>query len=304
MTRRADLPKFIEPMLAKPGAAFDSDDYLFEIKWDGTRTLAFIESSGYRLVNRRRIDMTDRYPEFSFLGDLEPGTVLDGEVVMLNRGKSDFNALMRREQSRSPLKIRSLARVLPATFIVFDILYDGYQSLMKRPLQQRRDRLQEIVTECGQPYLILSEGIVGKGKAFFREVSAHGLEGLIGKRLQTPYMPGKRTDAWIKIKKGETVCCVIIGFLPSGKDDFQSLILAAERDGELHHVGQVGTGFNAALRKKINRLIWSRLRSKPVIPCKIKGKWIEPGLYCLVHCMERTVNGHLRAPAFKGLVEE
>ena len=303
MTRRGDLPEFIEPMLAKPGSPFDSEEYLFEIKWDGTRTLAFIERSGYRLVNRRRIDMTERYPEFSFLSGKKPGTVFDGEVAVLNHGKSDFQALMSREQSRSPLKIRTLARVLPATFIIFDLLYDGYQSLMKRPLHERRARLREIVKESSQPFFIFSEGIVGQGKAFFQEVSALGLEGLIAKRLSSPYLPGERTDAWIKIKKGEIVCCAIIGFLPSGKDDFRSLILAAETDGKLHHVGQVGTGFNATLRKKINRLLGSRLRAKPVIPCKIKGKWVEPGLFCLVHCMERTASGHLRAPAFKELVE-
>jgi DNA ligase D-like protein (predicted ligase) len=298
-----ELPKFIRPMLAKPGVPFDSDDYLFEIKWDGTRTLAFIDRSGYRLVNRRQVDMTSRYPEFSFLGQIKPGTVVDGEVVVLRRGKPDFRLLMSREQTQSSLKIRNLARTLPATYIVFDLLYDGYESVIAQPLQVRRERLQQLVKQCDQPHLVLSEGIVGKGKAFFREACAQELEGVIAKRLQSRYMPDQRTDAWIKIKRGETVCCAIIGFLPSGKDDFRSLILAAERGGVLHHVGQVGSGFDMSLRKKLNALVWSRLRAKPIIPCKIKGKWIEPGLYCLVHCMERTASGHLRAPSFKELLE-
>jgi bifunctional non-homologous end joining protein LigD len=298
-----ELPKFIPPMLAKPGTPFDSDEYLFEIKWDGTRTLAFIDHSGYRLVNRRKVDMTSRYPEFSFLEQIKPGTVFDGEVVVLNKGKPDFGLLMSREQSRSSLKIRTLCRTLPATYVVFDLLFDGYASIMAQPLQARRERLRQLVKECDQPYFVLSEGIVGKGKAFFQEACAQNLEGVIAKRLQSRYLPDQRTDAWIKIKRGETVCCAIIGFLPSGKDDFRSLILAAETDGVLHHVGQVGTGFDMSLRKKLNALLWSRLRAKPIIPCKIKGKWIEPGLYCLVHCMERTASGHLRAPSFKGLVE-
>src|SRR5262245_40158632 len=122
MSRRAkELPKFIAPMLARPGQAFDSPDYTFEIKWDGTRVLAFVDNDGYRLLNRRAADLTSRYPEFSFLSKLPHGTVLDGEVVVLRHGKSDFSALMTREHARTPLKIRNLARALPATFVVFDV---------------------------------------------------------------------------------------------------------------------------------------------------------------------------------------
>src|SRR5438128_9462476 len=108
------LPAFITPMLALPGKAFDSDDYLFEIKWDGTRTLAFLEQGAYRLVNRRKVDLTHRYPEFAFLADLAPGTVLDGEIVVLKQGKSDFPSLLSREQARSEMRVRNLAKAMPA----------------------------------------------------------------------------------------------------------------------------------------------------------------------------------------------
>jgi DNA ligase D-like protein (predicted ligase) len=305
MTRGVrNLPGFIVPMLAKPGTPFDSDDYLFEIKWDGTRTLAFIDAEGYRLVNRRHVDLNYRYPEFSFLSKLEPGTVLDGEIVVLRQGKPDFGLLMSREQARSPLKIRSLARAQTATYIVFDLLYDRFESIMEQPLKARRERLRQLVKECGQPQLVLSEAIAVRGIATFEHACAQQLEGVVAKRVLSRYLPGQRTDAWIKIKRGETVCCAIIGFVPSGKDDFRNLILAAETGGVLHHVGQVGSGFDMTLRKKLNALLRGRLRDKPIIPCKIKGKWIEPGLYCLVHCMERTASGHLRAPAFKELLEQ
>src|SRR6516225_2958651 len=100
------LPSFIPPMLAKLGKPFDSENYSFEIKWDGTRTLAFIERDRYRLVNRRHIQITERYPEFAFLQKLPAGTVLDGEMVVLSGGKSDFHRLQAREQAQQPLKIR------------------------------------------------------------------------------------------------------------------------------------------------------------------------------------------------------
>lgn len=301
-----ELPPFIAPMLAKTGAPFDSDQHLFEIKWDGTRTLAFLDRAAYRLLNRRQADMTGRYPEFAFLGQLPRGIVLDGEFVVLSQGKPDFGLLQSRDHARSDLKIRNLAKSLPATYIVFDLLYLNFREQMSLPLQARREKLAGLLKAWGQPRLVLSEGIVGQGKAYFHEVCKQGLEGIVAKRLNSRYLPGQRTDAWIKIKKGETVTCAIIGFVPAAGDeeDFRSLILAADVAGELRHVGQVGTGFNLAMRQKINGLLRARLRSKPVIPCTIKGKWIEPVLFCRVHCMETTGRGHLRAPTFQGLLEE
>ena len=302
--KSVQLPAFIAPMLAKPGAPFDSPEHLFEIKWDGTRTLAFVERDGYRLVNRRRVDMTERYPEFAFLGKLPPGTVLDGEMVVLHNGKPDFPLLLSREQSRSPRKIQSLARTLPATLVVFDQIYEDYQPLLTKPLSQRREHLAKLVERCGDPHLVLSQGVVGNGVAFFEGACAQGLEGAVAKRLSSPYQPGQRTGAWIKIKRSETVQCAIVGFLPSGKNDFRSLILAAQEGDKLRYVGKVGTGFNRALRDRLNRLLWARLRDRPLVPCKVRGNWVEPGLYCTVRCMERTAGGELRAPAFGELIVE
>jgi bifunctional non-homologous end joining protein LigD len=299
-----ELPAFIPPMLAKPGMPFDSAEHLFEIKWDGTRTLSFIDQGRYRLVNRRRVDMTDRYPEFAFLAQLPPGTMLDGEMVVLRDGKPDFGLLQSREQSRTPLKIRTLARSTPASYIVFDLLYENFQSVMARPLQARRERLRELVKPYGQGRLVLSEGIVGQGKAFFQEACRQGLEGVVAKRLQSSYLPGRRTDAWIKIKRSALIDCAIIGFVPAGQDDFRSLILAAQDQGQLRCVGKVGTGFPNKLRRRLNELLWARLRPKPLVPCRIRGKWVEPGLYCRVSCMERTSSGELRAPVFEELIEE
>src|SRR6266446_3084385 len=143
-----ELPRFVPPMLAKPGVPFDSQEHLFEIKWDGTRVLAFLDSRGYRLVNRHRVDVTDRYPELGFLNDLPAGTVLDGEVVVLRQGKPDFGSLLSRNQTQAPLKIKTLARTFPATYVVFDLLYDRFQSLLALPLVARRQRLEAMIRDC------------------------------------------------------------------------------------------------------------------------------------------------------------
>ena len=183
---------------AKPGVPFDSSEYLFEIKWEGTRVLAFVERGGYRLVNRHRADVTDRYPELGFLSSLPAGTVLDGEVVVLRQGKPDFGSLLSRNQTRAPLKIKTLARTFPATYVVFDLLYDRFQSLLALPLAARRQRLEAVIRDCANPRLVHSEGIVGQGRAYFEAVCREGLEGVVAKRLDGRYRPGRRV--WIKIK--------------------------------------------------------------------------------------------------------
>ena len=198
-----ELPRFVPPMLAKSGDPFDSPEHLFEVKWDGTRVLAFVESRGYRLVNRHRVDVTDRYPELGFLHDLPAGVVLDGEVVVLRQGKPDFGLLLSRNQARASFKIQFRARILPVTYIVFDLLYERYESLLAQPLGTRRKRLEKLIQGCAHPRLVFSQGVVGSGKAFFAEICHQGLEGMMAKRLASRYRPGRRTGAWIKIKPRE-----------------------------------------------------------------------------------------------------
>jgi DNA ligase D-like protein (predicted ligase) len=302
-TPRKSLPQFIPPMLAQLGEPFDSVSHLFEIKWDGTRTLAFIEGGTYRLTNRHDIDMTARYPEFAYLAALPPGTILDGETVVLRGGKPDFAQLLTREQTRGPLKIRSLARTLPATYIVFDLLYEGFQSTMDLPLNGRRARLRRLLAKVDSPHLLLSEGWVGAGRNLFVKATAEDLEGVIAKRLSSSYQPGKRTDAWIKIKKRSELLCAIIGFLPNGPDDFRSLILAVEEVGCLRCVGKVGTGFDDRLRRRIAAMLSARLVPHTTVPNKIRSAlWVSPGLFCRVSFLERTAGGELRAPSFKELI--
>jgi ATP-dependent DNA ligase len=248
--------------------------------------------------------MTERYPEFDIFSRLPPGTILDGEMVLLKNGKPDFALLGSREHTRSPFRIATLARSIPATYIVFDLLYQTFTSIMSLPLQERRDRLGRLVQQVHSPRLVLSEGVVGQGKAFFEEAVRQNLEGAVAKRLSSPYLPGKRTDAWIKIKRAASVMCAIIGFVPSGPRDFRSLIIATEVDGQLQCCGKVGSGIDRAMQAKLNELLWPRLQKKPLIPCKIRGKWVTPGLYCKVSYLERLPSGEFRAPVFQELLVE
>ncbi len=118
MSNPSPLPLFLRPMLAQAGRPFDSDQHLFENKWDGIRALAFIEQAGYRLVSRHGLELGALFPELAVLGDLPPGTLLDGELVVLRRGKPDLSLVQSRQQLRSGHKIRVRARTIPAAYIV------------------------------------------------------------------------------------------------------------------------------------------------------------------------------------------
>lgn len=297
------LPSFVEPMLAASGQPFDSDLHLFEIKWDGSRGLAFIDSDGYRLINRRKNDVTQRYPEFDFLAGLPPGTVLDGEIVVLDGGKPDFNLLQGREQTRLPRRIAAASKTTPATYVVFDLLYAGFRSTMQRPLVERRELLREMTSAAVHERWVMSEGTTGAGREFFTQAVARGLEGVMAKRLDSRYLAGKRSPAWVKIKRQQRLLCAVIGYLPSGEKDFRSLVLAAEENGELRFVGKVGSGIGEKVRAVLNRLLRAGHRERPVIPCRERAVWVQPGIYCWVSCMERTKQGELRAPVFEGLYE-
>ncbi len=299
MTPRQRLPEFIAPMLAQPGEPFDSPEHLFEVKWDGTRALLFVESDGYRLVNRRQRELTERYPEFESFAELPPGTVLDGEVIVLRNGKPDFECLLSREQARSPLRWQAGALEYPATFVVFDQLYDRFRPLLREPLTARRKTLEEVVKLGGDVRLVFSDGVVGDGVKFFDAVCQKGLEGMVAKRLTSTYTPGQRSDAWVKVKPRRSLNCVVIGYL-TRENEFRSLALAAVGDaGELRYVGKVGSGLREKSREELFSLLKSRHRAKPIVPCALAAHWVEPGVYCKVSYLERSSKGLLRGPVFE-----
>jgi bifunctional non-homologous end joining protein LigD len=308
------LPHFIEPMLAVKGEAFDSAEHLFEIKWDGTRALVFVEGGSYRIMNRRRRDITHRYPELSCLKTLPDGTVLDGEIVVIEGGRPNFEALQRRDQPGNLAVIRRRSHSLPATYVVFDQLVHRHRPIMGEPCALRREIAAASVCGCEGPQVIMSDGVVGGGKAYFLEACRRGLEGMLAKRLDSPYLPGKRSSAWVKIKRRQSAPCVVIGYTPAetasgalDPADFRALILASDVEGALRYVGRVGSGFTVETRERVNRLLREAgTVAKPVTftagsASERTAIWLEPKVYCYVSFMERTRDGHLRAPVFEGI---
>jgi DNA ligase D-like protein (predicted ligase) len=296
-------------MLAKIGEPFDDPGWIFEIKWDGTRALTFVEGGGeWRLKNRKGTPRRDAYPELAGLAGLPPGTIVDGEITVLVDGKPSFEGMLRREQAHGERRVATLSRSLPAIYVVFDLLWRRGEPITDWPLADRRDALREVLAATGgDERIVFSDGVVGDGRATFEEACRQELEGVVAKRLSARYLPGKRTDSWLKIKRTQIAFCVVLGFLPAGESDLRSLVIGLEDDGRLVPAGRVGSGLDDATRRDLNARLRPLVRESPVIDVAPPGTepvlWVEPEVFCRVKFLERTPDGQLRAPVFMGLAE-
>ena len=304
------LPAFIPPMLAKIGKPFDDPAWLFEIKWDGTRALAFAEGGDYRLLNRKKNDARPRYPELAGLASLPDGTVLDGEITVLVDGRPSFHGMLQREQARGDARVRMLSKSLPAVYVVFDQLYDRGEPILDLPLSARREVLGGTLRGFdGGGRVVLSEGVTGGGLAYFEEAERRELEGVVAKRLDSRYLPGRRTEAWQKIKRTQHVPCAVLGYFPDGTRAVSSLVVATEEGGALVLAGRVGSGLDDAMRTTLRRLLETHRVDRPLLPdagaVVTSGEtvhWVEPAVFCEVKFLERTPDGLLRAPVFVRLL--
>jgi len=306
------LARTIAPMLAVAAdEPFDSPAFAFEPKWDGVRTLAFVDGGEVRLQTRNLLDCTRQYPEIE-LGTAEAVTgayhaILDGEIVALDeRGVPSFQRLQPRMHQQDEGAIRKLRRSTPVVYNVFDLLHVDGTDLLRRPLRERQKLLEDVLTPMGQ--IRRSEPFVGTGRALFEAVREQGLEGIVAKRLDSPYTHG-RSAAWVKIKAVRTMDCVIGGWT-AGQGGraatLGALLLGIYRDdGGLVPVGHVGTGFDERTLKDL--LVTLRERESPSSPFAREprvnqpARWCLPELVCEVQYTEMTNDGTLRQPTYRGL---
>jgi len=292
-------------MLAVQAPPFDSPDHLYEIKWDGYRGLAYLNDRTI-LLSRNQLDLTPRFPELQelHLRVKQKPTILDGEIVVLQDGKPSFTALQGRGKLSDPLKIKRLARQAPAVFIAFDILFKGGENVMSLPARSRKEILEEFVDQG--PDLLISQYVVESGIDFFKAVSEAGLEGVVAKRLDSPYLPGKRSGYWKKIRRIQSVELVICGWEKGeGERRLGSLILAGYHEGRWCYMGKVGTGFNRDEEQRLIEMLRSLELKIPVFTPP-KGefrcpRWVKPELVCEVTFSEISPDGRLRHPSYKGI---
>ena len=194
------LPRLL-PMLAVPAAPFDSAEYSFELKWDGIRALAAVETAGWRLWGRELADYTARYPELEVLCRLPVGTLVDGELVAFDAdGRPDLPRLLRRHGLTDPWRIAQARHWCPVRYVLFDLLYHAGRCLLREPLARRRLLLAEVCERLDLGQVQFSDAVVGQGTALYVAALAQGHEGVMAKRLASTYRSGRRSLAWRKIK--------------------------------------------------------------------------------------------------------
>jgi len=319
---RAPHPAAVAPALATLAAVPPAgDEWLHELKHDGVRVLGHVSGargggSGeaaaerVRLVSRSGRDQTALYPEIAeALAALVADTaILDGEIVTLDAaGRADFQRLQPRMQA-APREVERLRREVPVVAFVFDLLYlDGYD-LRRMPVEERKAVLAALL-DGAPPVLLYSDHVIGQGAAFFDLAARSGVEGIVSKRLGSPYV-GRRTASWIKVKRVEDREFVIGGFTaPQGsRPHFGALLIGLYDDeGRLHYVTRVGSGFDDANLATLHRVLVARERPAPPFvdpPAIADARWVAPDLVARVKYAEWTRDGGLRAPVFLGLAPD
>jgi len=309
------MPARIHPMLATSiDEPFDNPEWLFEIKWDGYRAVAFIKDGEVRLVSRNQNNLTGQFAE---LGDLPKSVkadtaVLDGEIVALDdEGRPSFSLMQQRTGFQPPGKKRLPRREgVPVLYYAFDLLYfDGYD-LRKVPLEKRKELLQSILDGSGVARF--SDHYAEKGRDLFAAARQRGLEGILAKKRDSTYQEERSRD-WLKIKITQTQECVIGGYTdPEGSRQYFGSVVLGLYDKRRHliHVGQAGSGFDQKSLKTIyERLKPLEARSNPFygeIGGLKKVHFVRPELVAEIKFSEwthETADGgmKLRAPVFLGL---
>lgn len=305
------MPDTLAPMLAMTGEAARSDPaWLFEPKLDGYRVIAFIAGSAVRLQSRRGIDLTAQFPEIvcelAALG--ADRLILDGEIVALGPdGRPSFNALQNRAQRRGAADIAAGQRHTPAVLVCFDLLHFAGINLRPAPYSDRRRYLSQCLLPSAHVQLIHA----GRdAEALYAAALAGGYEGVLAKRLDGIYQPGRRVSGWLKIKPVRSAEFVIAGYTKGkgAREPLGALLLGYWRDGALEYAGHVGSGLDDAAVAELTRRTRKLTRKRPPFaekpPTHRPTTWLEPRLVAEVSFSDFTPAGLLRAPVFARLRDD
>jgi bifunctional non-homologous end joining protein LigD len=307
--KKAPMPEHVVPALATLAEnPFSDPAWLFEIKWDGVRTLARVKDHQLKLWSRSQREITGEYPEMAVLPNYVNGhdVWLDGEIVALDKdGRSDFQMLQQRFSVQSPSA--ELMRKVPVVYYVFDVLYcDGYD-LRKVPLIERKKLLRRILD--ADSLVRYSDHEVEKGRELYDLARERGLEGIIGKQIHAAYPEG-RTKSWLKFKFDRELDAVVGGWTDPRKsrEHFGALLVGLYEGKRLEFIAGAGTGFSVALQASLAE----RLRAFHISDCPFaeepdtreKAHWVRPELVARVTYSGWTEGRHLRQPRFAGLLED
>jgi bifunctional non-homologous end joining protein LigD len=296
---------FYKPMLAKVAEKpFSDRDWIFEIKWDGFRAVAYVEEP-FSLKSRNGKELKFNFPELHQLADLANNVVVDGEIVVMQNGKPDFQRLLERGQAVLSGEIQRQAQKNPAIYVIFDVLEKDGKSLTALNLMQRKAILKDSIKEGDN--VILSDFIEEKGEAYYQSALDKGLEGVVAKRKDSRYEEGVRSGNWLKMKEIKSCDCVIFGYTEGSKSrkaTFGALLLGVfDKENKPIYVGKVGTGFTERVLSSLFEMFKKLKTDTAPFPPEAGDKvtWIEPELVCEVDYQVLTRDMRLRMARFKRL---
>jgi bifunctional non-homologous end joining protein LigD len=308
--KRAKFPTDLKPMLATlVNEPFDNPDWIYEVKWDGYRALAYINKGAVELTSRNNKSFSEKYyPIAAVMKDWTINAVLDGEILVIDKqGKANFGALQNwRSEADGDL-----------VYYAFDILWYEGKDITALPLNERQAILKEILP-TNDDQIRLSKTFTANGLDFFAAAQKMQLEGIMAKRADSAYVPDSRSKDWLKIKVNQRQEVVIGGFTKNEGSAklFSSLLLGVYKDGKLHYAGKVGTGFTEKIQREMIKnfepLITATnpFTSTPDVnkpsrfrpnPPKATATWLKPELVCEISFAEVTADGVFRHPSFEGM---
>jgi bifunctional non-homologous end joining protein LigD len=307
------LPDRIAPMMAtlRDELPTDDDAWGYELKWDGVRAVVHIEGGRAKAFSRNDIDITATYPELRTMADSMGATqaVLDGELVALDDdGRPSFERLQPRMHVKGESQVRRLVSSVPVTFFAFDVLHLDGRSTLDLRYEERRELLESLELE-GKRWQT-PPAWFGDGASVLAAAKEQGLEGVVAKRLDSVYRPGRRADTWVKVKNLRTQEVVVGGWRPgagSRAGTIGSLLLGVPGKDGLTYVGKVGTGFTqaslSALQRQLKPLEVDRSPFAGTLPAADAkaAHWVSPEVVGEVRFSEWTRDGRLRHPAWRGL---
>lgn len=293
--------KNIKPMLiGAEREPFNSENYLYELKLDGERCVAYLDPARTELRNKRNMKMLPKVPELSNLhSHVSRRCILDGELIVMKNGKLDFFEIQRRSLMSNPLKIKFAVQQYPACFTAFDILYLDDHSVIDQPLTERKQLLQSVVNKESSNFAV-SRVIEQHGIQFYELAKNQELEGIVAKHKNSQYFFDKRTSDWIKIKFLKDDDFVICGYIQK-ENNVTSIVLGQYLNGVLTDQGHVTLGISSESFEKISQAPKADI---PPFNSDEDAVWLVPQLVCTVKFMMRTHSGSLRQPVFKGIRED
>lgn len=289
----APLPRGITPMLATPGdvSTLDSDEWAFETKWDGFRLIAEIEDGAVTLRSRAGLIVTGKYPSLAGLGTELSGhsVVLDGEAVVFDDHGSANLGLLR-------------SHVGKAVFIAFDVLYLDGTSLVRKRYDDRRRVLEALAGRSSS--LVVPPRLDGSGAQALRYSQDHGMEGVVAKRRDSVYLPGKRGQSWVKTRNWRTLTVTVGGYRKSEVRRFASLLVGVEHEGRLYYLGRVGIGFSEQEMNDLDARLGRLERKSSPFDNELTADerkdavWVTPKITGTVRFQNWTEAGRLWHPAW------